>query len=629
MKHALKGYLSCVVRGEAAKLLLEATTDFGYVRSLEASSVFEFVRKKQSALLESILCRDIDVHQRDIHGRTALFNAVLHKHISGVMLLLEFGADINAPDEHQITPCILPQNRDPKQSQTSLHVAISANSTKAVSLLIEHGANVNAIESGQETALQRSLSDRTEAGILKLLLDAGADFTAPNIHGIAPLKLVWMRRAKEKGRLLLNAIEARETASDLLESPTTLPHADIYAQYDLAHRLLAQGADVGKPERDTRRTALMEAAKQEQDSLFDLVLQKSLDVNALDPCGRTALSYAAEHGSEHKVRSLLKKNASAGIYRSGSPLTYAAKNHHLQVVLLLLRQTKGVDLADDSLRSAVTSAVTFGDTQLLELIHEKGNLDQRDWRYRDPVLHRTAQRGDLAGVKWLLNQSVSIDAAGNDRRTPLMLAVYSRNDAVVEQLLQHGARLDARDWNHATALHWALPHWTDPSLETPNSNAILRADRNSGRPVNSNIVKMLVEAGADLEAKNASDETPLTRAAINGSTSAVRLLLEKGANIESRDQSGFSPLLLAAWKGHTPVVCLLLEHCAGIGFANPDGDTALMLAARNGHHETILSLLARSTEINRVNHAHRTPLACASQLAGSYRSNSASLGRAK
>ncbi|KAF7180031.1 hypothetical protein CNMCM7691_009084 [Aspergillus felis] len=291
--------------------------------------------------------------------------------------------------------------------------------------------------------------------------------------------------------------------------------------------------------------------------------------------GCTALSFAAENGSEHRK--------------------------------------KGVDITDDSLRPAVTSAVTFGDVRFLELVHEKCKLGQPNWRYGGTVLQRAAGRGDMAVVKWLLSQPVGVDAANYDKGTALMLAVYRRNAAVVEQLLQHGARLDARDLNRATALHWALLRWTDPSLEIFNCDSTLGVDLKRGLPVTSNIVKMLVEAGADLEAKNAMDETPLARAATNGSESAVRLLLEKGANVESRDKSGFVPLLSAAWKGHTAVVCLLLEYGAKIDSTNGNDNTALMLAADNGHHETILSLLARSAEINRVNHAHQTALSCAAE----------------
>jgi serine/threonine-protein phosphatase 6 regulatory ankyrin repeat subunit B len=373
----------------------------------------------------------------------------------------------------------------------------------------------------------------------------------------------------------LDTIQAREAYSDLLESPTTLLHAAIFAQHDLAYRLLAQGADVNQRDMDTGWTALLAATEQEQNSLFDLVLQKSLDVNEAGPYGRTALSFAAEHGSEHKVRSLLKRNADYLFSCYGTPLTYAAKNHRLQVVLLLLEQKKDVDLADGSHRSALTSAVTFGDAQFVELIYEKGKLDQPDWPCSYTILlHRAARRGDLAVVKWLLGQSVGGDASGYNWQTPLTLAVYSRNDAVVELLLRHGARLDARDVDHATALHWALPHWTEQSLKIPKFDPTLVTQAKCGLPVNSNIVKMLVEAGADLEAKNAMGETPLTCAAINGSESAVRLLLEKGVNVESRDKLGSVPLLLAPSKGYMAVVCLLLEYGASIDSTNANGDTA-------------------------------------------------------
>jgi ankyrin repeat protein len=343
---------------EAAKLLLDAMPDFNYVRSLEESPVFGFVVGKQTALLESILRRGINVDQRDTCGRTALLHAIKHEHISGVTLLLEFGADASASDNCQITPLYVAAEMgleavvelllqrgarvdDTKVygAYTPLDAAILANSIKAVSLLIEHGANVNAFGSCQQTTLQRSISHDTEGRISKLLLDAGADFTARTSHNITPLNHACWLRNKENVRLLLHAIEARGAVSELLESPTTLLPAAIFARHDLAYRLLAQGADVDKPvEGGSGQTALMEAARQEQYCLFDLVLQKSLDVNAADPWGRTALSFAAEQGSEHKVRSLLKKNASdfASKPDCDTPLTYAAKSHHIQVVLLLL-----------------------------------------------------------------------------------------------------------------------------------------------------------------------------------------------------------------------------------------------------------------------------------------------------
>ncbi|PKX89418.1 ankyrin repeat domain-containing protein [Aspergillus novofumigatus IBT 16806] len=604
--YAPKGYFNCVYREaalhkaactgqtEIIRWLLDSGIDpyctqirsdnlksWGYIYGdtpLE-SAVIEFEQGKQTALLESILRRGIAVDQRDSLGRTAMFQAVINKHIPGVILLLGFGADINATDAHQVTPLDIAADMGQEAvvelllqrgarvdmtahgGQTSLHVAISANSIMAVSLLIKMA----------RIALDLSLSDWIKAGILKLLLDAGADFTVPNIHGNTPVKRPWRSRAKEKVRLLLGAIQAREAAFDLPESPTTLLHAAIFAQHDLAYRLLAQGADVNQRDRDTGWTALMEAAQQEQDGLFDLVLQKSLDINAKDAWGRTALSFAAEHGSEY-------------------------------VVLLLLRQTKGVDLADDSLRCAVTSAVAFGDAEFLESIHEKGKIDRPD-PYGHMALRCAARMGNLPVVKWLLNQL----------RTPLMLAVYRRNGA---QLLSNYWRtepgLTPEMWT--MRLSFIGPYHVGSTVTWVSKfDARLVTHPKCGHPVNSNIVKMLVEAGADLEAKNAMDGTPLTCAAINGSESAISPASRERSNVESRNKSGLVPLLLAASKGHTAVACLLLEYGASIDSVNADGDTALMLAAHNGHHETILSVLKRSAQLDRVNYAHRTALSWAAE----------------
>ena len=75
------------------------------------------------------------------------------------------------------------------------------------------------------------------------------------------------------------------------------------------------------------------------------------------------------------------------------------------------------------------------------------------------------------------------------------------------------------------------------------------------------VVKLLLERGADVEARDKDSLTPLLlHAAWNGHKAIVRLLLEKGADIEVRDEDGRTPLLLyAAWNGYEAIARLLLE----------------------------------------------------------------------
>jgi hypothetical protein len=72
--------------------------------------------------------------------------------------------------------------------------------------------------------------------------------------------------------------------------------------------------------------------------------------------------------------------------------------------MILLGQTKDMDLADDSLRSAVTFAVALGDAEFLELLHEKGKLDQPHWHV--VIRHFIAQQDGRPGRRKVAAQPI-------------------------------------------------------------------------------------------------------------------------------------------------------------------------------------------------------------------------------
>jgi len=76
------------------------------------------------------------------------------------------------------------------------------------------------------------------------------------------------------------------------------------------------------------------------------------------------------------------------------------------------------------------------------------------------------------------------------------------------------------------------------------------------------VVKLLLEHGADPNVKNRDGKTPLHNAASEGHLEVVKLLLERGADPNVKDDDGNTPLHNAAWRGHLEVVKLLLEHGA-------------------------------------------------------------------
>ena len=77
--------------------------------------------------------------------------------------------------------------------------------------------------------------------------------------------------------------------------------------------------------------------------------------------------------------------------------------------------------------------------------------------------------------------------------------------------------------------------------------------------------------------------TALTLACAGGHEELVRVLLQRGANLEHRDKKGFTPLILAATAGHAGVVEILLDHGAEIeAQSERTKDTPLSLACSGG-----------------------------------------------
>ena len=120
------------------------------------------------------------------------------------------------------------------------------------------------------------------------------------------------------------------------------------------------------------------------------------------------------------------------------------------------------------------------------------------------------------------------DEMENPRQTPLHDAVHTTLDEV-KRLVEAGADVNARDAHQATPLIWAVgPGRTD-----------LR------------ILQYLVDHGADVNAKNAWDTTPLQLAAINGDAPAVERLLELGADETAVSQTNQTAEELARGKAKT------------------------------------------------------------------------------
>jgi ankyrin repeat protein len=190
--------------------------------------------------------------------------------------------------------------------------------------------------------------------------------------------------------------------------------------------------------------------------------------------------------------------------------------------LLVARDENGV--------SAILLAYYHGKDEVARaLIARKPALD----------IFEAATAGDAGRVGALVAKDrAQSNAWSKDGFFPLGLAAFFKRPDVVKVLLENGAdvRMASR-----------------PAGFTPLHSAV--AD-DAGQ-VTKDLVRMLLDAGADPNAKSASGGTPVHTAAFTGNISVLRMLLDAGGDASARDKKGHSPLDVARERGNTEAAAML------------------------------------------------------------------------
>jgi ankyrin repeat protein len=94
------------------------------------------------------------------------------------------------------------------------------------------------------------------------------------------------------------------------------------------------------------------------------------------------------------------------------------------------------------------------------------------------------------------------------------------------------------------------------------------------------VIRILLEKGADINVRDKWGRTALMIAAKSGQSEIVRLLLDWEADLHARDERGYTAMMYAAWKGHSEIVRMLLDRGADVNGADlKTGYTSVLLAA--------------------------------------------------
>ena len=113
-------------------------------------------------------------------------------------------------------------------------------------------------------------------------------------------------------------------------------------------------------------------------------------------------------------------------------------------------------------------------------------------------------------------------------------------------------------------------------------------------------VQAELDKGVDVDlATKRSLSTPLRYAAEGNQTEVMKLLLSRGANVDKADSSGNTPLILASYHGYEVAVKLLLEHKANTTLKDKKGKTALDSAKDRNQDKVIALLEAHAKSLNK------------------------------
>ena len=118
---------------------------------------------------------------------------------------------------------------------------------------------------------------------------------------------------------------------------------------------------------------------------------------------------------------------------------------------------------------------------------------------------------------------------------------------------------------------------------------------------NVEIVQMLLDAGAKVNARDKQKQTPLMRIDGDATPELIAVLIRSGAKVGLTDNEGNTALILSANYAEAAIIQALIDAGADINHANNEGYTALMRAADNGNVETVKILLEAGAQVNAVN----------------------------
>jgi len=353
---------------------------------------------------------------------------------------------------------------------------------------------------------------------------------------------------------------------------------------------------------------LYDAAERGQWELVRLMIELGADVTATNTYSWALFCRAVHDGNLEVMKCLVEHGVddkAIGI-NGWSALDTAVSRGKLEVVNWLVQE-----------RGANITGTRYGGQTVLHIAAKAGQLEvakwlvehgQADCTVKDKdgrtVLRAASDAGHWGVVNWLVSRRADFPA--NEVQRVLYAAVRTGQLEVIKWLVQeHGAKLTVTRYDKMTILHIAaqagqleVVKWlverghADVTAKDLGGRTVLLTASDSGHW---DVVKWLVASCKGIAAFAANEiQTVLHAAAIRHQFEVVKGLVEHGADATAQSEDGRTILHIAAAMGDVDVVRWLVKKNVDVTAVNKDGETALQIASKNrigGNFREIVKLL--------------------------------------
>ncbi len=427
------------------------------------------------------------------------------------------------------------RQRRQRRLDDELRLAVEVGDVVRAGRLLDSGANVNAFN--ENSALLATAVQKRNEPMVKLLVSHGAN---PDAGTNTPLIYAISNDDLPMAEILVSAGAQTDHAACRGNPDSLLQEAVFYHREDAVEFLLRHHANPNRPGSWGFRPLHIAAMLGDARPIKPLVDAGAI-VDATDDAAETPLDFAAWRNEDQIAGSLLacgakptvwsasafgdlgalKELLRAGPYspsdylkqnRPGGSLLYlSALNGRRQVFTYLL--SLGADISarnSDDERSILHAAAMGGDVEIARTLLADGLDVNVPDRTGEAPLHCAAIYGNLPVGRFLIERGAKLEAA-SEGATPLDEAIRYNRPAFVQFLLSQGAK--------------------------PSPNALHEASQDA----DVTIVKLLLDAGLDPNARDERGWTPLHVAMDWGKNDTANLLLSRGADPNAKNKDGKTP----------------------------------------------------------------------------------------